>query len=154
MKEIILGSDHGGFQLKEEIRKFLAEDGYKVMDFGAYSMDPVDYPDIALLVAEAVKERPDSFGIIIDGAGIGSAIVANKVPGIRAAVSNDLFTVKNSREHNDANILTLGARVIGTGLAIDIVKVFLKVDFQAGRHLLRVNKIMQAERKYIKDVFR
>lgn len=152
MKKIILGSDHGGFELKEEIKKFLSEEGYDVLDFGTYSMEPVDYPDVALLVAEAVRDRADSFGIIIDGAGIGSAMVANKVNGIRAAACNDLFTARNSREHNDANVLTLGGRVIGSGLAKEIVKVWLEASFFGDRHIRRVNKIMQVERKYTRNV--
>lgn len=151
--KVFLGSDHGGYELKEDLKKFLDESGYHVVDYGCYSADPVDYPDIALLVAETVSQNPGALGIIIDGAGIGSAITANKVPGIRAAHCHEAFTAKNSREHNDANILTLGGRVIGAGLARDIVKVWLSSCFLGDRHARRVEKMMAVERKYIRENF-
>lgn len=151
--KVFLGSDHGGFELKEDLKKFLDESGYNVVDYGCYSADPVDYPDIALLVAETVSQNPGALGIIIDGAGIGSAITANKVPGIRAAHCHEAFTARNSREHNDANILTLGGRVIGAGLAREIVKVWLSSCFLGDRHARRVEKMMAVERKYIRENF-
>jgi ribose 5-phosphate isomerase B len=151
--KVFLGSDHGGYELKEDLKKFLDESGYHVVDYGSYSADPVDYPDIALLVAETVSQNPGALGIIIDGAGIGSAITANKVPGIRAAHCHEAFTAKNSREHNDANILTLGGRVIGAGLARDIVKVWLSSCFLGDRHARRVEKMMAVERKYVRENF-
>lgn len=120
---VIIGSDHGGFALKTDLIGFIRELGHEVVDYGTHSIDPVDYPDIALLVASAVAADPErTLGIMVDGAGIGSAMTANKVPGVRAAPCYDPFTAKNSREHNDANVLTLGGRVTGVGLARDIVK--------------------------------
>jgi ribose 5-phosphate isomerase B len=148
--QIILGADHGGFELKEDLKLFLKEAGYVFVDFGTHSLEPVDYPDIALLVAEAVASNPQSLGILVDGAGIGSAIVANKVPGIRAAVCNDLFTARNSKEHNDANVLALGGRVIGKGLAREIVSTWLSCNFFGIRHAKRIRKILDIERRYFK----
>lgn len=150
--KVIIGSDHGGFDLKEELKTFLEKEGFEVKDYGTYSRSPVDYPDIALLVAEAVSKEADSFGVIIDGAGIASAICANKVTGIRAACCDNTFTARNSREHNDANVLTLGGRVIGGGLAEEIVKTFLCAPFAGGRHARRVEKMMQIEAKYHKKM--
>jgi len=150
--KIILGSDHGGFALKEEIKKMLIKEGIDVKDYGTYSEDPVDYPDIALLVAEAVAREAGNgvLGIMIDGAGVASAICCNKVTGIRAACCNDLFTAKNAREHNDANVLTLGGRVIGGGVAENIVKIFISTPFAGGRHSRRVDKMMKIEARYHK----
>lgn len=150
MKKIVIGSDHGGFELKEQLVGFLRQLGYQVADYGCYSEDPVDYPDIAMLVAEAVATGIDTVGIMIDGVGIASAMVANKVPGIRAAYCWDLFTARSSREHNDANLLTLGGRVTGAILAQEIVKTWLETDFPGGRHARRVDKIMEIERRYLK----
>lgn len=148
--KIVIGSDHGGFELKEDLKGFLKELGYAVLDYGTYSKDPVDYPDIALLVAQKVSEDDEFLGIIIDGAGMGSAICANKVPGIRAAACYDTFAAKNSREHNDANVLTLGSRITGTGLAREIVTTWLNTTFAGGRHAGRVSKIIQIEEKFLK----
>lgn len=148
--KVVLGSDHGGFELKEDLKSFLGETGRQYVDYGTFSADPVDYPDIAYLVALAVSRDPDSVGIIIDGAGIGSAITANKVPGIRAAVCNDIFTAKNSREHNDANVLTLGGRVIGKGLAREIVGAWLSCTAFGARHANRVKKIIEIERRFLR----
>ncbi len=150
--KVIIGSDHGGFEMKEQLKKFLIKQGMEVKDYGAYSTDPVDYPDVALLVAEAVaKEAHQGVkGIMIDGAGVASAICANKVTGIRAVCCDNTFTANNAREHNDANLLTLGGRVIGQGIAEDIVKIFLCTEFAGGRHARRVEKMMQIENKYHK----
>jgi ribose 5-phosphate isomerase B len=148
---VIIGSDHGGFNLKEEIKAFLEKQGIETRDYGTYSEDPVDYPDIAMLVAEAVaKEADDTLGIMIDGAGVASAMCCNKVTGIRAACCNDMFTARNAREHNDANVLTMGGRVIGGGTASEIVRIFVTTPFAGGRHSRRVDKIMQIESKYHK----
>ncbi|MBU6428343.1 MAG: ribose 5-phosphate isomerase B [Cyanobacteria bacterium REEB65] len=144
--KIVIGSDHGGFALKRDLVSFLAEQRHAVTDLGTHGESPVDYPDFAILVAAAVAHREADFGIIVDGAGIGSSIVANKFPGIRAALCNDLFAARNSREHNNANVLTLGARVIGIGLAQEIVKVFLTTEF-ASRHQPRIDKIVDLERQ-------
>lgn len=145
---IILGADHGGFELKTALVDYIGQLGYGLKDLGTFSSDPVDYPDIALAVAEAVAADANALGIIVDGAGTGSAIVANKVPGIRAACCNDLFTAVNSREHNGANILTLGGRVIGIELAKKIVKVWLETCFGGGRHRARLEKVERADAKY------
>jgi ribose 5-phosphate isomerase B len=149
--KILIGSDHGGYTLKEDLKQFLQESGYQVLDFGTHSPDPVDYPDIAFLVADAVRKDPETVGIILDGAGIGSAIVANKVPGIRAAVCSDLYTARNSKEHNDANVLTLGGRVLGPGLAREIVKTWLSSSFLEARQARRVKKILEIENRYLKS---
>lgn len=147
---LAIGADHGGFALKTELVKYLNELGYAVNDCGAFSADPVDYPDIAYAVAKLVSAGAAARGIIIDGAGIGSAMTANKVPGVRAALCYDLSTARNARAHNDANVLTLGARLIGAGLARDIVQVFLETECTEDRHKKRVAKIMDVERRYLK----
>ncbi len=149
-KPIALGADHGGLAMKQDLAKYLAELGYAVNDCGTFTPDPVDYPDIAYAVAKLVSDGAAWRGIIIDGAGIGSAMTANKVPGVRAALCYDLSTARNAREHNDANVLTLGARLIGAGLARDIVKVFLETECTEGRHQKRVAKIMDVERRYLR----
>jgi deoxyribose-phosphate aldolase len=140
-KSLAIGSDHSGFRLKETIKAHLRDQGYEVNDCGTYGEKPVDYPDIAKAVARKVSNQDHTFGIIIDGAGIGSAMAANKVPGIRAALCYDLSSAKNSREHNDANVLTLGAGLIGSALAKQIVDIFLTHDCTVERHLKRVQKI-------------
>lgn len=148
--KIALGADHGGFELKEEIISYLKESGYDVEDFGTYSKESCDYPDYALKAAEAVASKECDLGILICGTGIGISIAANKVPGIRAALCSDTFSAHATREHNDANILALGARVVGPGLALDIVKTFLGAKFEGDRHLARINKITEIEKKYYK----
>ena len=150
MKKIAIGSDHGGVELKEEIKNFLLKEGYEVKDFGTNSNNSCDYPDYALPVAEAVVAKEYDFGILICGTGIGIGIAANKVPGIRAALCSDTFSAHATREHNNANILTLGQRVVGPGLALDIVKTFLNTEFEGGRHQDRINKISEIEKKYNK----
>ncbi len=147
---VIIGSDHGGFPLKKDLVDYVRELGHEVVDYGTHSLDPVDYPDIALLVASAVAADPErTLGIMVDGAGIGSAMTANKVPGVRAAPCYDTFTAKNSREHNDANVLTLGGRVTGVGLARDIVKTWLSTPFGGQRHARRIEKMLQVERRFL-----
>ncbi len=148
--KIILGSDHAGFNLKEKIKKYLKEQDFSFDDLGTYSTDPVDYPDITLKVAKAVAKGEYRRGIIICGTGIGTAIVANKVPGIRAALCHDPVSSSFSRTHNDANILTLGERIIGPNLALEIVRIFLTTEFSGGRHIRRVEKIKKIEEKYSK----
>lgn len=147
---IAIGADHGGFPLKEQIRHALAEQGYVVHDCGTTSDAPVDYPDFALAVARLVADGTCGAGIVVDGAGIGSCMAANKVPGVRAALCYDLSTARNSREHNHANVLTLGARLIGPGLALDIVAAWLSTSWGPGRHAARVDKITGIERQYSK----
>lgn len=148
--KIAIGCDHGGFQLKGEIISYLKEEGYEVQDFGTYSEESCDYPDYAVKVAELVAAKENELGIIICGTGIGVSIVANKVPGIRAALCSDTFSAHATRQHNNANILTMGQRVVGPGLALDIVKTFLTSEFEGGRHERRIERIKQIEQKYNK----
>ena len=149
MKKIAIGSDHGGFELKEEIKNFLLKEGYEVKDFGTNSNSSCDYPDYAIPVAEAVVAKEFEFGILICGTGIGIGIAANKVPGVRAALCSDTFSAHATREHNNANILTLGQRVVGPGLALDIVKTFFFFFFEGGRHQNRIDKIEEIEKSLI-----
>ncbi|ATD55934.1 ribose 5-phosphate isomerase B [Clostridium chauvoei] len=148
--KIALGSDHGGIELKEEIIKYLQSEGYEIKDFGTNTKDSCDYPDYAVPVAEAVVAKEFDFGILVCGTGIGIGIAANKVPGVRAALCSDTFSAHATREHNNANILTLGQRVVGPGLALDIVKTFLNTNFEGGRHQLRIDKVSEVEKKYSK----
>ena len=138
---IAIGADHGGFPLKERLAFRLREAGHDVHDCGTDSTESVDYPDLALAVATVVAEGTCTYGIVVDGAGIGSAMAANKVPGVRAALCYDLSTARNSREHNHANVLTLGAGLIGDGLAWQIVQEWLSTPWGGGRHQRRVDKI-------------
>ncbi len=149
-RTVALGADHGSYALKEELKSYLAELGWEVADCGCHSTDPVDYPDYAYAVAQLVAEGRVARGIVIDGAGIGSCMAANKVPGVRAALCYDLSTTVNSREHNDANVLTLGAGLIGLNLAKQIVKTWLETPFAGGRHQRRVNKIMDIESRFLR----
>ncbi len=149
-KVVALGADHGGLAMKQDLAKYLQELGYAISDCGTFTPDPVDYPDTAYAVAKLVSDGAAWRGIIVDGAGIGSAMVANKVPGVRAALCYDLSTARNAREHNDANVLTLGARLIGAGLARDIAKLFLETDCSEERHKKRVAKIMEVEKRYLR----
>ena len=148
--KIALGSDHAGLPLKNEIIKHLEGKGIEIKDFGTYTEESCDYPDYAQKVAEKVVAKEFDFGILICGTGIGIGIAANKVPGIRAALCSDTFSAHATREHNDANILTMGERVVGKGLAIDIVKAFLGAEFEGDRHARRINKITEIEKKYSK----
>ncbi|MFT5874542.1 MAG: ribose 5-phosphate isomerase B [Clostridium sp.] len=148
--KIALGSDHGGFNLKKEIIVYLESKNIEVTDFGTYTEDSCDYPEYALKVAQEVVAENFELGILICGTGIGIGIAANKVPGIRAALCSDTFSAHASREHNNANILTLGARVVGTGLALDIVETFISSEFQGDRHQKRIDKITEIEKKYFK----
>jgi ribose 5-phosphate isomerase B len=145
---IAIGADHGGFPLKERIGFKLRETGYEVVDCGTSSHEAVDYPDFAHAVAIEVASGACHYGIVVDGAGIGSAIVANKVPGVRAALCYDISTARNSREHNHANVLTLGAGLIGEALAWQIVQEWLSVEWGGDRHARRVAKIEVIERQY------
>jgi ribose 5-phosphate isomerase B len=144
---VAIGADHGGYPLKESLKAELQK-GYTVIDCGTASTDAVDYPDYALAVAELVRGGRAWRGIMIDGAGIGSCMVANKVPGVRAALCYDHATAVNSREHNDANYLTLGAGLIGPALAKQIVETWLKTPFGGGRHQKRVDKIVDIDHRF------
>lgn len=149
---LAVASDHGGFLLKKEIIKYFNDKGIVHADLGPYSEESVDYPDYALAVAEGVASGEFDLGIVCCGTGIGVSITANKVPGIRAALCHDTFSARMAREHNDANVLTLGQRVVGPGLALDIVRAFLEGQFQGGgRHSCRVEKICDIEKKYCVD---
>lgn len=149
-KVVAIGCDHGGYDLKEILKPYLTELGFDVRDVGAYNKDAVDYPDFAHAVAQLVSSGKAWRGIMIDGAGIGSCIVANKVPGVRAGMAYDHASAVNSREHNDTNVLTLGAGLIGVTLAKQIVKTWLTTEFAGGRHLRRVEKINAVEKQYLK----
>lgn len=144
--KVALGADHGGYELKEAIRKHLETQKIEVLDFGTHSNDSVDYPKYGFAVGSAIIKEEADLGIVVCGTGLGISIAANKIPGIRAAVCSETFSARMAREHNNANILALGARVIGVGLALDIVDIFLKTAFSGGRHALRVNLISDIER--------
>jgi ribose 5-phosphate isomerase B len=150
-KTVAIGSDHGGVDLKEALKKTLAELGFEVMDVGTNTKDAVDYPDFAAAVARLVASGKAWRGVMIDGAGIGSCMAANKIKGVRAALCYDYATAVNSREHNDANVLTLGAGLIGGNQANLILKTWLATEFGGGRHAGRVNKIMALESSDLKD---
>lgn len=145
--KIAIASDHGGFELKKDIIKLLERKKIEYRDFGTFSAESVDYPDVAIPCAEAVARGEFDRGIIICGTGIGVCICANKVKGIRAALCHDTFSARMSRMHNDANVLTMGGRVIGPGLAADIVEEWLDAGFEGGRHQRRVEKISEYENK-------
>ncbi len=150
-KTIAVGADHGGYDLKESLKLSLAEWGYETVDCGTDSSESVDYPDYAFAVAQMVANGSASLGVMIDGAGIGSCMAANKVPGVRAGMCYDQATAINSREHNNANLLTLGAGMIGSGLAKSILKTWLETPFAGGRHAKRVDKISDIERRYLRS---
>ena len=143
MDLIAIASDHGGFSLKVDIVSFLNELGYEVNDMGPKHHNSVDYPDYGIRIAQAVTQKTDSRGIVICGTGIGMSIVVNRFPGIRGTLCSDLYTAKLCREHNDSNILIMGGRVVGHGLAREIVKVWLSTPFDGGRHQKRLDKINQ-----------
>lgn len=145
--KIAIGSDHGGFKEKEELKKYLKDLGHDVTDVGTYSTDRCDYTDFALLTAQNVATKKSEIGIIVDGAGIGSSIMANKVPGIRAACANEITTAINSREHNGANVLCLGSGIIGLAVMKNIVKAFIEHDLCGDRNIRRVGKIVEFERR-------
>jgi ribose 5-phosphate isomerase B len=147
---VAIGADHGGFELKELLKPDLAAQGYEVIDMGTTSKEAVDYPDFAHDVARLVGGGKAWRGIVIDGAGIGSCIVANKVPGVRAGLAYDYSSALNGREHNDTNVLTLGAGLVGPNLARQIVSVWLSTGFGGGRHARRVDKIGAVEKQYLK----
>jgi ribose 5-phosphate isomerase B len=150
-RTVALGADHGGFRLKETLKPLLASLGFEPRDVGVYDEHPADYPDIALKVAELVASGAAHRGVIIDGAGIGSSMAANKVPGIRAALCYDKPSARNSREHNNANVLTLGARLLTATQAEDVLRTWIETPFAGGRHAARVDKIAKIEQKYSKD---
>jgi len=152
--KVFMGADHGGFELKEHLKAHLIARGHEVADFGTHSRDAVDFPDYAFLVTSAMTGNRmaggDAVGILVDSIGQGSAVVANKVPGIRAVVAMDAFSVKSSREHTDANVLCLGGAWLGAGLARDLVDLWLSTPYAGGRHQRRLDKIAQIEKQTMK----
>ena len=150
-KTVAIGADHGGFRMKEQLKPILIELGLAVRDVGVAEEKPADYPDIAQQVAELVASGAASRGVIVDGAGIGSSMAANKVPGIRAALCYDKASARNSREHNDSNVLTLGGRLLTGTQAEEVLRVWLATPFAGGRHEARVRKITGIEQKYSRE---
>ena len=148
---IALGADHAGYGLKEALKAWLINHSYQVLDLGTHSTDPVDYPDYAALVAESVVDNKVECGLLICGTGIGMAMAANKVPGVRAALCADLYTARMSREHNDANVLVLGGRLMGADMAAEILEAWLATGFSGGRHARRVEKITDIEARHAGD---
>ena len=144
---IAIGSDHAGFDLKEHLAAFLARQGHDVVDLGTHSTEPVDYPPICAAVARAVVAKDAEVGVVLGGSGQGEQISANKVRGARAALCNDLYTARTAREHNDANVLSIGARIVAAGLAEEILTTFLTTAFDGGRHERRVQQIADIERE-------
>lgn len=142
---IAIGCDHGGFELKQSVMKHLAQKQIACEDFGCFSSESVDYPDIAVQVAKAVLSGDFDLGILVCGTGVGISIAANKIKGIRCGLCSDTFTAHAVREHNDANMLAMGGRVVGAGLALDIVDAFLNAKFEGGRHQRRIDKMMALE---------
>jgi ribose 5-phosphate isomerase B len=147
-RTVALGADHGGFRMKEALKPILEELGLSVRDVGVYDETPADYPDIAEKVARLVAEGTAARGVAVDGAGIGSSMAANKIPGIRAALCYDRASARNSREHNDANVLTLGGRLLTLSQAEEVLRTWLATPFAGGRHAARVRKIPEIERRY------
>ena len=148
---IALGADHAGFELKEALKGWLIDRGYQVLDLGTHGSESVDYPDYAAQVAEAVADGKVERGVLVCGTGIGMAMTANKVPGIRAAVCSDGFTARMSREHNDANVLALAGRLMESDMAVDILQLWLETEFAGGRHSRRLSKITDLERRHAGD---
>jgi len=147
MQKIAIASDHGGFELKEDIKLFLKEIGYEPVDFGTENSNSVDYPDFGAKVAETVAKSEIPMGILICGTGIGMSIVVNRFHGVRGALCNDVYSARMSREHNDSNVLILGGRVVGKGLAREMVKTWITTKFEGGRHQKRLDKIKELEVK-------
>ena len=147
MSRIAIGSDHAGYDLKQHLIGVLQRDGHDVLDHGTHSTEPVDYPPICAEVARAVRDGGADVGIVIGGSGQGEQLAANKVHGVRAALCNDLYTARMARAHNDANVLSMGGRVVGVGLAEEILHTFLTTTFEGGRHQRRVDQLMDIERQ-------
>ena len=148
--KIAVSADHGGYKLKNKIKEYLQANGYEICDFGTNSAESCDYPDYALPVAETVAEGKCDSGIIVCTTGVGVSIVANKVPGVRCALCHDEYCAEFSRRHNNANVLAMGAKEVDEDLALKIVSLFLKTEFEGGRHKIRVDKITAVEKKYSK----
>ncbi len=151
MERIAIANDHAGLEMKEEIKRFLEKEGVEVVDMGTNDSESVDYPDYGIPVARKVSSGEIHRGILICGTGIGMTIVANKFPGVRAALVSDTYMARMAKEHNDANILVIGGRVVGKGLAIEMVKTWLHSKFQGGRHQRRLDKIREIEREWMRE---
>jgi len=149
--KVAIGTDHAGIKLKPALIEYLKNKGIEYKDFGTFSESSCDYPDFALPVAEAVADGQFDRGILICGTGIGISIAANKVPKIRCALCHDCFSAKYTRKHNDANIIAFGERVIGSGLMLELLEIFLFTEFEGGRHQKRIDKITEIEKKYMKE---
>ena len=147
MGKIVIASDHAGFYLKEKVKEFLQKENYKVIDVGCFSAESVDYPEYGAKAIEKILNKEAEYGILICGTGIGMSIVANRFPGIRAALCHEPFSAKMSRLHNNANVLVLGGRIIGEGIALEIVKTFFETPFEGGRHERRINLIEDITKK-------
>jgi ribose 5-phosphate isomerase B len=145
MSRIAIGADHAGYDLKQHLIDWLHEHGHDVVDHGTHSTESVDYPPICAAVGRTVRDGGADLGIVIGGSGQGEQLAANKVHGVRAALCNDLYTARMARQHNDANVLSIGGRVVGTGLAEEILALFLATPFEGGRHARRVEQVMQIE---------
>jgi ribose 5-phosphate isomerase B len=148
MSRIAIGSDHAGFELKSHLVKLLRERGHEILDHGTDSTEPVDYPPICAAVGRTVRDRDAELGIVVGGSGQGEQMAANKVRGVRAALCNDLYTARMARAHNDANVLAIGERVVGFGLAEDILDTFLATPFEGGRHAHRVAQLSDLEAEF------
>ncbi|MDH3731363.1 MAG: ribose 5-phosphate isomerase B [Acidimicrobiia bacterium] len=142
---VAIGSDHAGYELKSHLIDFLTEQGYEITDLGTDSTESVDYPEFCAAVARAVDAGEAEWGIVLGGSGQGEQLAANKIRGTRAALCNDLYTARMARQHNDANVLSMGGRIVGTGLAEEIVMVFATTEFEGGRHQRRVDQLMAIE---------
>lgn len=147
MSRIAIGGDHAGFELKAHFVELLTDEGHDVADLGTYSAEPTDYPQWCAAVGRAVRDGRADVGIVLGGSGQGEQLAANKIHGVRAALCNDLYTARMARAHNDANVLSIGARVVGVGLAEEIVALFLATPFDGGRHARRVEQLMALERE-------
>jgi ribose 5-phosphate isomerase B len=146
MSRVAIGSDHAGFELKQHLVGVLRGQGHEVIDLGTHSTESCDYPPICAAVGRTVRDGEAEVGIVLGGSGQGEQLAANKVHGVRAALCNDLYTARMARAHNDANVLSMGGRVVGVGLAEEILAVFLATEFEGGRHQRRVEQLMQIER--------
>lgn len=149
-QRIAIGADHAGFPLKKIVADYLRSEGFELLDMGTNSEEPCDYPDFALAVAQAVSGKKAEMGIVVCGSGVGASVAANKVPGCRAGLCHDTFSARQGREDDDTNILCMGSRVIGSSLALEVVKAFLGARFSgAERHVRRLNKVISIEKQYM-----
>ncbi|MCF2555422.1 ribose 5-phosphate isomerase B [Faecalicatena contorta] len=147
--KIAIGADHGGYELKERMKKYIAELGHECMDVGTFSTERCDYPDYAFQVAAAVSTKKCDYGIMIDAVGIGSSVMCNKVPGVRAAVANEIYSARNAKLHNGTNVLCIGSLIIGDGVAKEIIKIWLETDLAGERNIQRVNQINEIEQRIL-----